>query len=123
MKSLDLMGFNFSVDFCTACSLSQLDSIPRLTPEIFSVLPRMGHASTIWMQGVQVKSLGMVDAQAVQLRPELPYKFRRCWLINRSDLSALKSYVIIFTHLNHTVQIIQINQRLVVNLHSCTASL
>lgn len=42
-------------------------------------------------KGVQVKSLGMVDAQAVQLRPELPYKFRRFWLINRSDLSALKS--------------------------------
>ena len=90
MKSLDLMGLNFSVDFCTACRLSQLDSIPRLTPEIFSVLPRMGHASTIWMQGVQVKSLGMADAQAFQLRPELPYKFRRCWLIKRSDLSALK---------------------------------
>lgn len=38
------MGFNFSVDFCTACSLSQLGFLERMTPEILlSVLPRVGH--------------------------------------------------------------------------------
>ena len=49
-------------------------------------------AGTIWMQRGQVKFLQMVDAQAVQLRPGLPYKFRKCWSTSRSELSAVKSH-------------------------------
>ena len=113
MTSLGLMGWSFSVEFCIACSLSQLGFHSQTDSRDFLSSSKNGTCRAP-SKCREVKSLQIVDAQAVHSGGDSPEVQEALVDKQKGIVSCEKSQMIKFPSLKHTTQ------WLLVNLWSCT---